>query len=417
MTAVTGILNKNGVAVAADSAITVSGFQNRKVYNSANKIFTLSKYKPVGIAIYNDAHFMGIPWEVIIKEYREKIGKQSFDTLREYREDFFSWLKSMNYFTDDETQKQTLLTDLITFTQITINDADKNVQDKSLSYQDRLVQVLNDYIDKIQNHNILESLKDLEEDSTKEIIKSHVPQIIEMLRYSLKEDFDEKILREPLVNSYYEYLKHDQFITNTTGLIFTGYGKKELFPRLLSVEVSISIHDQLRYRYDTANDAEVSNNEHAFIRPFAQTDVINTILQGISPQLEQISSDVFRNFIISFIDQIGAIIPEDTAEQLNKLDVNKYVQAYKEKLNEVIKEKYVRPLMDAVSQLSKEDLAEMVESLVYLTYLKKRFTMAEESVGGPVDVAVITKGDGFIWIKRKHYFDPELNPHFFQKYF
>ena len=44
-------------------------------------------------------------------------------------------------------------------------------------------------------------------------------------------------------------------------------------------------------------------------------------------------------------------------------------------------------------------------------------TFAEESVGGPVDVAVISKGDGFIWIKRKHYFDPSLNSHFFTNYF
>ena len=73
MTAVAGILNKQGVAIAADSAVTVSGFQGRKVYNSANKIFTLSKYHPVGIAIYNSAQFMGIPWEILIKEYRNNL--------------------------------------------------------------------------------------------------------------------------------------------------------------------------------------------------------------------------------------------------------------------------------------------------------------------------------------------------------
>lgn len=32
-------------------------------------------------------------------------------------------------------------------------------------------------------------------------------------------------------------------------------------------------------------------------------------------------------------------------------------------------------------------------------------------------VAVISKGDGFIWIKRKHYFSPELNTAFFSNYF
>ena len=35
--------------------------------------------------------------------------------------------------------------------------------------------------------------------------------------------------------------------------------------------------------------------------------------------------------------------------------------------------------------------------------------MEEETVGGPIDVAIISKGDGFIWIKRKHYFDGLLN--------
>jgi hypothetical protein len=29
-----------------------------------------------------------------------------------------------------------------------------------------------------------------------------------------------------------------------------------------------------------------------------------------------------------------------------------------------------------------------------------------------VDVAVISKSDGFVWIKRKHYFKKELNPQF-----
>ena len=69
-----------------------------------------------------------------------------------------------------------------------------------------------------------------------------------------------------------------------------------------------------------------------------------------------------------------------------------------------------------MAYLSKEDLANMAESLIALTSLKRRMTSSEESVGGPVDVAVISKSDGFIWIKRKHYFDRALNEHFFSRY-
>src|SRR5688500_18027439 len=67
--------------------------------------------------------------------------------------------------------------------------------------------------------------------------------------------------------------------------------------------------------------------------------------------------------------------------------------------------KITKPLIDMLAHIGKEDMAELAEALVSITSLKRKFTASEESVGGPVDVAVITKGDGFIWMKRKHYFD------------
>ena len=65
--------------------------------------------------------------------------------------------------------------------------------------------------------------------------------------------------------------------------------------------------------------------------------------------------------------------------------------------------------------LPKEELAEMAETLVNLTSFKRRVTPSAETVGGPTDVAVISKGDGLVWIKRKHYFDPALNHRYFDR--
>ena len=42
MTAIVGVINSQGIAIAADSAVTVSGINVKKVYNRSNKIFTLS---------------------------------------------------------------------------------------------------------------------------------------------------------------------------------------------------------------------------------------------------------------------------------------------------------------------------------------------------------------------------------------
>lgn len=43
----------------------------------------------------------------------------------------------------------------------------------------------------------------------------------------------------------------------------------------------------------------------------------------------------------------------------------------------------------------------MAEALLSITSLKRKMSISLETVGGPIDVAVITKGDGFIWVKRK----------------
>jgi hypothetical protein len=62
-------------------------------------------------------------------------------------------------------------------------------------------------------------------------------------------------------------------------------------------------------------------------------------------------------------------------------------------------------------------LAHVAAALVNINLLKKRMSMSLETVGGPIDVAVISKGDGFIWIDRKHYFSASKNPHYLRNRF
>lgn len=417
MTAVAGILNKQGVAIAADSAVTVNGVNHRKVYNSANKIFTLSKHHPVGIAIYNSAQIMGIPWEILIKEYRKQLGDKSFSKLSEYKDDFFNWLKANNYFVEKQNNTYIFI-DFLSFVQAIINDPQFQIElRKGIDIEDLLIQELNIFSSEIVKSPQLESLNGINEDEAKKLIGSLVPEILKALGNNFNRKFDQSKLEQPLLDSYFNYLNHDWFI-QYTGLIFTGYGETEIFPRLITINVSLVIEGKLRFNEDAKKDVVISDSNNASIRPFAQTDVIDTVLQGISPELKGLSTNVFGDFINQFIGEIARIpsIPSDFLTTLLAIDTQQYVHNYHQQLSNIVSKRYVKPLMGAVAQLSKEDLAEMAESLVYLTYLKRRFTMAEESVGGPVDVAVITKGDGFIWIKRKHYFDPELNQSFFQKY-
>lgn len=75
MTAEIAILNTGAVALAADSAVTVTlGDEDVKVYSSQNKIFALTKGGRVGVLVYGSADFMSIPMETLVKEYRRRYG-------------------------------------------------------------------------------------------------------------------------------------------------------------------------------------------------------------------------------------------------------------------------------------------------------------------------------------------------------
>ena len=59
-----------------------------------------------------------------------------------------------------------------------------------------------------------------------------------------------------------------------------------------------------------------------------------------------------------------------------------------------------------------QDAIDLAEFLAEVAVQWSRFMPGAQSVGGPVEVAAISKHEGFKWIKRKYYYSRELNPAF-----
>jgi hypothetical protein len=55
------------------------------------------------------------------------------------------------------------------------------------------------------------------------------------------------------------------------------------------------------------------------------------------------------------------------------------------------------------------DAIDLAEFLVHTAIQYSRFTPGAQVVGGPIEIAAITKHEGFKWIQRKHYYGVELN--------
>lgn len=105
MTAEVAILNREAVAIAADSAITVTRPEGSKIYNTANKLFALSATEPVAVMIYNAISFGPIPWETVVKEYRRGLASQTYDTIEEYASNFIDHLTSLVEHVSAEEQR------------------------------------------------------------------------------------------------------------------------------------------------------------------------------------------------------------------------------------------------------------------------------------------------------------------------
>lgn len=426
MTAEIGIMNKMAVALAADSAVTIGIHNGQKIYHSANKLFALSKYHPVGIMIYGNAQLMGVPWETIIKVYRTELGQRSFHTLQEYCEDFISFLNTNNsYFPESEQNRYMQITAYNYFQKIT-EDIEKAIIEKlkgqnSISENETEV-IVQDIIRKhYQQLKKIERLPAFSEQFSKRFVQKHKAVIVEIIKKAFEGLPLGDVQVDQLVYICSCLFTRNRFPKETSGVVIAGFGENEIFPSLFSYNIECIIDNTLKYRREQAE--KIGEETTAAIIPFAQSEMVYTFLQGIDPHLDLISRYYLQHVFYSFPEIITEELLKKESKEMKKKIKEKLRKStltlynnYIEQLEKIRFEQYTQPILDIVQFLPKDELASMAESLVNLTSFKRKITVGAETVGGPVDVAVISKGDGFIWIKRKHYFDAKLNPHFFDHY-
>ena len=101
MTCEVAVMNARGIALAADSAVTLG--DGPKVYFTAEKLFELTPLVPVGIMTYGRADLASVPWETIVAGYQKHLGNHRYDTLAEYLSEFVTFVEgATKLFPDDD---------------------------------------------------------------------------------------------------------------------------------------------------------------------------------------------------------------------------------------------------------------------------------------------------------------------------
>lgn len=177
-----------------------------------------------------------------------------------------------------------------------------------------------------------------------------------------------------------------------TGVVLAGMGESEPFPVLQHYHVGTIAAGRLRFaKFD---EARVTREDTSSVVPLAQRGMIDLFYCGIYPTLRDRLGEMMRESLVTALSGKGS---RPSAKLLERVEKD-----FDEALKKEIDQKYTQPLVAAVAALPRHELAAMAEALVSLTAFRARMSVEEmETVGGPVDVAVISKGEGFVWVKRK----------------
>ncbi len=420
MTAQVAVMNTLGIALATDSAVSV-GFSARKIYTSSDKLFRLSKNAPVAIMINGNADFLGVPWEAVIKIYKNNLDQKTFGRLSEYADDFFDFIQFSTsifpYGLRDEYVKP-LIKNLL-------SEALEEIEDELDEETKRSNGAINEGTSSIIHKIVMERIDEEKEhqkingfsikDAGPTFIRDFQTRYGQIMKAVRKDTFEEYTLpaktKRALDVLVVEMIKGKNFGAQMTEIVFAGFGDAEYMPTLRSYEVQGMIRKQLRHYL--ANEIKVAQENTAAIMPFGQTDIVSNFLDGIHPKLKFYMKESIEDLVIEVTevyDQIPDLKLTKRKEKRIASDILKKMEELFDGWDEQEEDSWM-PIVNVVESLPKDELAAMSEMLVNLTKFRLRISSEWETVGGPINVAVITKGDGFVWVKRKNYFSAELNPH------
>jgi hypothetical protein len=425
VTAEIAVMNEEAIALAADSAVTGPA----KIFTSANKIFALSKYHPVALMIYDTAQFHGVPWETIVKQYRRELGDTCFPTLGEHAEHFLQYFNTAKALFPDEAQERG--TEVLTYMlfQVILTDAFGEVEKRMAEGEKPSGEdVVKEIEESINWHHgrwkaattrsgLPSNYRDTVRKKYGKLIDDTLEAVFEKVPLSPSA---KRKLRQLLPWVATKDLPFERLPTHS-GIVIAGFGNQDVFPHLRRFDFECVIADRLKFV--EGEPIDVGPNNRAVIVPFAQREQVETFMEGIDRKLGAHIQEWWHEKLDEFVAELGEHL------QLSEAKRAALAQAFGARRDEIVGTEYaealgkfswqnhVEPIIDIVGMLPKDELAEMAESLVNLTSFKRRVTPEAETVGGPIDVAVISRGDGFIWIKRKHYFNTDLNPHFLANYY
>ena len=406
MTSQIVLMNKIGLAVASDSSLTMTRGDNRRTYASAEKIFPLGPDHKVAILHSGVVEFMDHPFEVLLTEWIKSL-QRPYGTLDEYADSFCSWLAHRQDLFSEESQASFLenfITEYLLEIRSTILD---QLKAADISKDDwnapEVLEKVNDIL--TRDVKYLDGLSDLEGLNLK-WAEARYQTLHPAIQAAIEYVFDD-VPRDVVSDMKYEEITKRILFKRTFSrdydarLAFVGYGEQTIYPRHIWVDFQGVVGDKPRHVRDSLS---ISTDMSSSLRTHAQDEAIHTFLRAYHPSFFNIA----KNYQSETVDLILEIIDGEFGDISNEIIVEK-ISALREERKEGIFDEFkktsesdfVDPFTSTLSGLPSTSLGKMAENLIELQILRQSSQAIQDTVGGPVDVAVITLEKGFQWFRHK----------------
>ena len=381
------VMNRTGVAVAGDSAVTLGP----KVFHHAQKLFEIAPDIPVAMMNYGCAEFMGVPWSLLFSSFARQRRGQKLERLEDYATEFLHYLEnSRNLFPEPVQQKW--FKDTVEYywkANFAPKRRHKGAQPTTAQNNSpRLARLLNKDADIWKHYEPLDGFN-------AEFVERLLAQNGQILAEIASDLFGSEALDASLheglracVRSMYS--KNWFAPGDRSWIVICGMGETEHFPHMVEFKVGSMMGGKLRYVQ--SDKAAITREDSAVVIPRAQRHTVDMFFRGIDPRLDQ-----------QLADHVTGVLKERLSfkgKPSNRKVLDTVRSEFRKKLFEDVFPAYTNPLITAIDAFGPLDLTRTAEVLVSLTALKMRMSVDErETVGGGVDVAFLSKSDGFVWIK------------------
>jgi hypothetical protein len=378
MTSQVVLFNGNGVAIASDSAVTTGS----RVLDTAEKIFPIPEPHQMAVIVSGWVNIHGFPIGVLLGEWFSTLGESRLPSARSYSESFVRFLNSSNLFSPESSLRylQVVFDELFNdVSQIDLEhsntDGNEDIEAKARTYRDSLLSYSPlDGFDEEYGNDLFDRYITLENvESWRECWLPHPTDVeVHVFKQLLS-----RYVKRSLIGSW-------------TGIAFVGFGANEIMPSFFKRDIRAVLAGRTLGRlWDERTFSPAEGENYVGYFPLAQSDAIDAFVRGYRAEFVTAATDAVARRLTGVRD-----VEDDISTELLEIVSATSVEALQQGINQ---SDQLERFMRNIATIPIRSLVSVAQSLIQVQALSAMLSYDLQTVGGPVDAAVITRREGFVW--------------------